>query len=469
MSRFLIGQVCNALGVRAHVLRYWERHVELLSPAKDRAGRRIYTLRDVHLLFRLKYLIQTRGMSVEGASRKLVEEVQGGGQNRKAALDSLRGDLFRVHLGAQRLGEQLRSLEAAAAPGRAGTPAAPPDPADELIALLQRSLRDGPRYAPGGTPAHRVRGDGGPDGPETDAARRLLSASTLLVVTPTPEEAADTGAYPGLLPLLGRGGETVLDRIGSALSGLAAESGHPPHWLIGAPAPAVALVEAHLRRRGHYGLPPGEVEVYGEPEIPFLDEEGAVAGPTTSPGPTARPGRPAPAGRPAVAVPTYRLPLFVALASARACGRPARLCLVLPATNALPRVPDLEFIARHLAAEATVSAKVTAPAGAGAREDRIPTGELLVDAEAIDGLLRTVHPARDVAPVRRFGSGDDILEMGAVGARFDAALLLGAAGGGLTFEVDREAELALLRSPADWDTCSARVRAADRDWSEATR
>jgi hypothetical protein len=289
------------------------------------------------------------------------------------------------------------------------------------------------------------------------------------VVTPTPEEAADTGAYPGLLPLLGRGGETVLDRIGSALSGLAAESGHPPHWLIGAPAPAVALVEAHLRRRGHYGLPPGEVEVYGEPEIPFLDEEGAVAGPTTSPGPTARPGRPAPAGRPAVAVPTYRLPLFVALASARACGRPARLCLVLPATNALPRVPDLEFIARHLAAEATVSAKVTAPAGAGAREDRIPTGELLVDAEAIDGLLRTVHPARDVAPVRRFGSGDDILEMGAVGARFDAALLLGAAGGGLTFEVDREAELALLRSPADWDTCSARVRAADRDWSEATR
>src|SRR6056297_631345 len=104
MSRFLIGQVCNALGVRAHVLRYWERHVELLSPAKDRSGRRMYTLRDVQLLFRLKYLVYTRGMSVEGASRKLVEEVQGGGQNRKAALDSLRGDLFRVSLGAQRLG-----------------------------------------------------------------------------------------------------------------------------------------------------------------------------------------------------------------------------------------------------------------------------------------------------------------------------------------------------------------------------
>lgn len=455
MSRFLIGQVCNALGVRAHVLRYWERHVELLSPAKDRAGRRVYTLRDVHLLFRLKYLIQTRGMSVEGASRQLVEEVQGGGQNRKAVLDSMRGDLFRVHLGAQRLGEQLRSLGASSA--TPGSRATAHHAAGEVIALLQRSLRDGPRYAPGGTPVHRFRGDGGADGPDTDAAERLLAASTLLVVTPTPREAADAGAYPGLLPLLGRGGETVLDRIGAGLAGLAGERGHPPHWLIGAPASAVGLVEAHLRRRGHYGLPPGEVEIYGEPEIPYLDEEGAVAGPHAG------------TGLPRRDASFYRLPLFTALVSARACVRSSRLCLVLPATNALPRVPDLEFIARHLEAEATVSAKVTTPASLGALGDLRPTGELLVDAEAIDGLLRTVHPARNAGPVRRFGSGDDILEMGAVGARFDEDLLLGAAGGGLTFEVDRDTELALLRSPADWDTCSARVRAADREASEAQR
>ncbi|MFP3960193.1 MAG: MerR family transcriptional regulator, partial [Spirochaetaceae bacterium] len=107
MTRFLIGQVCTALGVKPHVLRYWERNVALLSPAKDRSGRRVYTLRDVQLLFRLKYLIQTRRMSVEGASRKLMEEAQGGGQNRKAAIDALRGELLRSSVAGRRLGIRL--------------------------------------------------------------------------------------------------------------------------------------------------------------------------------------------------------------------------------------------------------------------------------------------------------------------------------------------------------------------------
>ena len=58
MSHFTIGEVCRALEVKPHIVRYWEQEIGILSPSKDLAGRRIYTLGDFQLLFRIKYLVQ---------------------------------------------------------------------------------------------------------------------------------------------------------------------------------------------------------------------------------------------------------------------------------------------------------------------------------------------------------------------------------------------------------------------------
>ncbi|MFO7782456.1 MAG: MerR family transcriptional regulator, partial [Spirochaetia bacterium] len=452
MSRFLIGQVCNALGVRAHVLRYWERHVELLSPAKDLSGRRMYTLRDVQLLFRLKYLVYTRGMSVEGASRKLVEEVQGGGQNRKAALDSLRGDLFRVSLGAQRLGERLeaatsggrttaRTAGTAATSGgtRAGTgetrrPALGEGVAAVLRQMVEEALRRSqaaPEESPGhdagagggilraarqtttetgagagpvaGTAAETAPAPPGPDGAAGGsappggsegfpAARDLLQRAPLLVVTPAPALGHTVEQYPGLLPLLGRGGETVLDRIGGQLSALAREFGHEPLWIIGGSEPVVAAVRAHVARRGFYGLSPGRIRVYAEPRLPHLSAEGHV------------------------------------------------LTLILPVTNALPRVPDLEFISRHLDSGAGVSVKAARVPGAdGASGSAQPTGEALLSTG-----MHTAVPRDIPVEVRRFGGEDDILETEAMRGRFEMEQLLEAADIGLIFEIDARTEVASL-------------------------
>jgi DNA-binding transcriptional MerR regulator len=513
MSRFLIGQVCNALGIRAHVLRYWERHVELLSPAKDRSGRRMYTLRDVQLLFRLKYLVYTRGMSVEGASRKLVEEVQGGGQNRKAALDSLRGDLFRVSLGAQRLGERLEAASArpaASSGGNAGaagttggadgaetrrTTHAEGFPAEgvaaEVRAMVEEALRrsqaapeeasgheaaaDGrviraARHTTAGTGAetwHSTPGaDAAPAPPAATAtatatatgndgfaaARDLLRRAPLLVVTPAPAFGHTVERYPGLLPLLGRGGETVLDRIGGRLSALARGFGHEPLWIVGAAEPVVAAVRGHVARRGFYGLSPGRIRVYAEPRLAYGSAEGSAL--------TAANGL----------QPAYELPLLSALRTAArhvedAAGvgdrsepsEPFGLTLILPITNALPRVPDLEFISRHLDAGAGVSVKAARSPGTagtdGTAGTAAPTGEALLSTE-----MHAVVPRVIPEEVRRFGGEDDILETAATRGRFEMEQLLEAADIGLIFEIDARTELASLRSPADWDACSQQVR-----------
>lgn len=486
MSRFLIGQVCNALGVRAHVLRYWERHVELLSPAKDLSGRRMYTLRDVQLLFRLKYLVYTRGMSVEGASRKLVEEVQGGSQNRKAALDSLRGDLFRVSLGAQRLSEHLEAL--AGRPSDAGSVDTPRTArADAVGAELREMVLDAWRrsVAPSGEAARegaairRVRREAAAGsaaaagtapadptapaaGTEDDfaAARSLLHRAPLLVVSPAPAFGDTVQRYPGLLPLLGRGGETVLDRIGRRLSELAREFGHEPLWLIGASGPVVDAVRRHIARRGSYGLFAERIKVYVEPRVPYLSADGhPLTGADGS-------------------QPAYELPLLSALRNAaRHAESTGELALIVPVTNALPWIPDLEFISRHLGSGAEGSVKAARVSGADV--PAAPTGEALLSTgvgppgskpltaterlrDAIE-LHRVDHTdirvARDPAgKVRRFGGEDDILEGEATRGGFGMEQLLEAAGTGLVFEIDAGAEVAPLRSRADWDACSQRVR-----------
>ena len=96
----------------------------------------------------------------------------------------------------------------------------------------------------------------------------------MLVVSPAPPAGDTVERYPGLLPLLGRGGETVLDRIGRQLSGLAQEFGHEPLWLIGASQPVVAAVRRHVARRGFYGLSADRIKVLREPRVPYLCADG---------------------------------------------------------------------------------------------------------------------------------------------------------------------------------------------------
>ena len=51
---FKIGEVCELVGVQAHVLRYWESEFPMLQPQKNRAGQRTYRRKDVEMALRIK-------------------------------------------------------------------------------------------------------------------------------------------------------------------------------------------------------------------------------------------------------------------------------------------------------------------------------------------------------------------------------------------------------------------------------
>jgi DNA-binding transcriptional MerR regulator len=74
---FKIGEVCELVGVQAHVLRYWETEFPMLSPQKNRSGQRSYRRRDVEMAFRIKQLLYDEMFTIAGAKKKLQAEMRG--------------------------------------------------------------------------------------------------------------------------------------------------------------------------------------------------------------------------------------------------------------------------------------------------------------------------------------------------------------------------------------------------------
>jgi DNA-binding transcriptional MerR regulator len=74
---FKIGEVCDLVGVQAHVLRYWETEFPTLAPQKNRAGQRTYRRRDVEMALRIKELLYEELYTIAGAKKKLSTEVRG--------------------------------------------------------------------------------------------------------------------------------------------------------------------------------------------------------------------------------------------------------------------------------------------------------------------------------------------------------------------------------------------------------
>jgi len=74
---FKIGEVCDLVGVQAHVLRYWETEFPQLSPQKNRSGQRSYRRRDVEIALRIKELLYDEMYTIAGARKKLQAEARG--------------------------------------------------------------------------------------------------------------------------------------------------------------------------------------------------------------------------------------------------------------------------------------------------------------------------------------------------------------------------------------------------------
>ena len=66
-----IGELGEALGIKAHVLRYWEDQFPQLKPLKRSGGRRYYRPEDVALVREIDRLVNREGYTLKGARQAI--------------------------------------------------------------------------------------------------------------------------------------------------------------------------------------------------------------------------------------------------------------------------------------------------------------------------------------------------------------------------------------------------------------
>lgn len=81
---FKIGEVCELVGVQAHVLRYWETEFSMLSPQKNQSGQRSYRRRDVEVALKIKQLLYNEMFTIAGARKKLQADQREGSRAQTA-------------------------------------------------------------------------------------------------------------------------------------------------------------------------------------------------------------------------------------------------------------------------------------------------------------------------------------------------------------------------------------------------
>jgi DNA-binding transcriptional MerR regulator len=95
--RYTIGDIEEIVGVKVHVIRYWEQEIAMLRPRRDNAGRRVYSGRDVQMLLRLKHLLYDRHFTIAGARHQLFLELSGRDQGIHAQIAELRMELLALY------------------------------------------------------------------------------------------------------------------------------------------------------------------------------------------------------------------------------------------------------------------------------------------------------------------------------------------------------------------------------------
>ena len=100
---YSIGEVCELVGVKRHVLRYWETQFPPLKPSKNRAGNRVYQRQEIRLVSLVKRLLYDEKFTIEGARKKVEELRQDGALDEatresldEAAVDEIRSELRSV-------------------------------------------------------------------------------------------------------------------------------------------------------------------------------------------------------------------------------------------------------------------------------------------------------------------------------------------------------------------------------------
>ena len=68
---YTIGEVAEMFEVNTSLIRYWEKEFDIIKPQRNKKGNRLFTKKDVENFYIIYHLVKERGLTLEGAKRKM--------------------------------------------------------------------------------------------------------------------------------------------------------------------------------------------------------------------------------------------------------------------------------------------------------------------------------------------------------------------------------------------------------------
>jgi DNA-binding transcriptional MerR regulator len=141
---FKIGEAADIVGVKAHVLRYWESEFPGLRPMKTRGAHRMYRRADVELACVIRRLLHEEGYTIPGAKKRvrelLAQRQPAQAIEARAARElGLRAELIQVRSELSALLEALDAPASAAAQQRVEVTATVTAVVPKTVLIQQRS------------------------------------------------------------------------------------------------------------------------------------------------------------------------------------------------------------------------------------------------------------------------------------------------------------------------------------------
>ncbi len=70
---YSIGEVAKIFNVNTSLIRFWEKEFDIIKPKKNKKGNRFFTKQDIDHFHLIYHLVKERGMTLNGAKKKLKE------------------------------------------------------------------------------------------------------------------------------------------------------------------------------------------------------------------------------------------------------------------------------------------------------------------------------------------------------------------------------------------------------------
>jgi DNA-binding transcriptional MerR regulator len=97
--QYSISEIAEELKENISTIRYWsDRFAGLINPIRNNKGNRIFTSKDLATLKIIHHLIKVRGMTLEGARKRIIENREGESRNAEIVnrLENIKLELLEI-------------------------------------------------------------------------------------------------------------------------------------------------------------------------------------------------------------------------------------------------------------------------------------------------------------------------------------------------------------------------------------